>query len=174
MLNHISVRQMETMENKDRLDRLYGKIDAVLLQQKQLVRIVSSGVTSTDDSSKLAPTDSVSSCSDSTRSTSTAASSVSEDDDETTMADMQRFKKATASIKSMKKIPEERSKTEADEPKLSPKRSPSKREGSLKRQNGVGSLTEDDSVMTEAVTARDIKVHVITSPTHQQTKDEHL
>lgn len=174
MLNHISVRQMETMENKDRLDRLYGKIDAVLLQQKQLVRIVSSGVTSADDSSKLAPTDSVSSCSDSTRSTSTVASSVSEDDDETTMADMQRFKKATASIKSMKKIPEERSKTEADEPKLSPKRGPSKREESLKRQNVVGSITEDDPAMTEAVAARDIKVHVITSKTHQQTKDEHL
>ena len=50
MLNHISVRQMETMENKDRLDRLFGKLDSVLLHQKQLLRAVAAGAQVHDDS----------------------------------------------------------------------------------------------------------------------------
>jgi len=37
MLNHISVRQIETMENKERLDRLSTKMDQILHHQTELM-----------------------------------------------------------------------------------------------------------------------------------------
>lgn len=172
MLNHISVRQMETAENKDRLDRLYNKIDSVLLQQKQLARVVSSGVFGTDESN-IELKESLSSHSDSQstmRTCSTATSSFADDDDEITKADLQRFKKATASVKSLKEIPEERSKSEPEVPKYSPKPSPTKRSASLKRQDGMSSSTEDST--GSSVEVRDVQVHVMTSPHRSLSKDE--
>lgn len=38
MLNHISVRQMETAENRERLDKLYSKIDDILNKQADIMR----------------------------------------------------------------------------------------------------------------------------------------
>ena len=178
MLNHISVRQMETTENKDRLDRLYNKIDAVLLQQKQLARAVSASAIGTDESnvSQKEPLTTLLSDSSSTiRSSSTGASSLSEEDEDTTSVDMQKFKRATASLKeSLKQIPEERRKSEAEIPKYSPKLSPPKREASLIRQDGVATSSVEEDLTGSSVEVRDIKVHVMTSPNRNYSKDEHL
>ena len=178
MLNHISVRQMETTDNKERLDRLYNKIDAVLLQQKQLARAVSANTFGTDESNvlqqkeSLATTHSDSSCT--IRSVSTGTSSVSESEDETTMADMQKFKRAAVSVKSLKRIPEERRKSDSETSKGSPKLTPTKRQTSLMRQDGIASSSTEEEAPDPSVEVKDVKVHVMTSPNRKYSKDEHL
>ena len=53
MFNLVSVRQMENRKTKERLDRLYGKLDSIVMHQKQLVRMVSSGLSVPDDAIQL-------------------------------------------------------------------------------------------------------------------------
>ena len=178
MLNHISVRQMETTDNKDRLDRLYNKIDSVLLHQKQLARAVSANAFGTDESNVLQQKEPVtasrSDSSSTNRSSSTGTSSVTEDDDDTTTVDMQKFKRAAASVKSLKQIPEERGRSESEISKGEPKLSPTKRQTSLMRQDGVTSSSVEDESTDPSIEVRDVKVHVITSPNRRYSKDEHL
>ncbi|KAH3777181.1 short transient receptor potential channel 7-like [Dreissena polymorpha] len=40
MLNHISVRQMETTDNRERLDRMYLKMDTIVEQQGHILRLL--------------------------------------------------------------------------------------------------------------------------------------
>lgn len=40
MLNHISVRQMETSDNRERLDRMYLKMDTIMEQQGHILRLL--------------------------------------------------------------------------------------------------------------------------------------
>ncbi|KAL4235161.1 anthranilate synthase component II [Mactra antiquata] len=93
MLNHISVRQLETVDNKERLDKLYSKLDSIMNQQKMLMSAIGgkSGVALQSAESQ-----------DSSFSRSTTASSVEQSDDEN------NIKPKGRSYKSLHNIPEEK------------------------------------------------------------------
>ena len=168
MLNHISVRQMETMENKDRLDRLFGKLDTVLLHQKQLLRAVAAGAQLHEDS-VVTQKSSLSTNTDSSVSSASTGSVTTDEEEDTSATGVARFKKATSSVKSMKKIPEEFTRRDTDNNKISP----SKKDGNLIRQEGFGSSVEEDT-FTEAVEVMDVRVRVMTSPNHKVISDDRL
>ena len=166
MLNHISVRQMETMGNKDRLDRLFGKLDTVLLHQKQLLRAVAAGARMHEDS---VVTQKSSTNTDSSVSSASTGSVTTDEEEDTSATGVARFKKATSSVKSMKKIPEEFTRRDTDNNEISP----SKKDGNLIRQEGFGSSVEEDT-FTEPVDVRDVRVRVMTSPNHKVISDDRL
>ena len=158
------------MENKDRLDRLFGKLDNVLMQQKQLLRAVASGAHTSDDS-VVTSTSSNSTNKESVCSSSSNAFSNADDEEDAFMASVSRFAKTKSSVKSMKQIPEESyvTKSEVDDIRISP----TKKDGNLKRQEGMGSSAEDDA-FSEGVEVRDVRVCIMTSPNHKAKKDDHL
>lgn len=157
MLNHINVREMDTIGTKDKLDRLYGKLDSVIVQQKQLVRSLS-----TSDESNATRKYFLSTWHDSIRSSTDTESLYTYKDEDDDDAVIPRFKKTAASMKSIKSDCDERIKSEIDKTKLSPKCIPSKRDEMLKRQDVIGSSLEEDTT-DELVGIGDIEVRVITS-----------
>ncbi|XP_045191556.2 short transient receptor potential channel 7-like isoform X1 [Mercenaria mercenaria] len=92
MLNHIAVRQLETTDNKERLEKLYSTMDAMLTQQKLIMKMTGDrSFTSSEDSSEQAG---------STLSRSVSSSVYSDDD--TGMVSKKR-----SPTSSLKDIPEE-------------------------------------------------------------------
>lgn len=55
MLNHIAVRQLETADNKDRIERIFGKMDQLLIQQKLLLKTAGFRSFQSEDSSDQEP-----------------------------------------------------------------------------------------------------------------------
>ena len=152
MLNHVSVRQMETMETKERLDRLYGKLDSIVMHQKQLVRMVSSGLSVPDDAIQPLK-DLFSTSTESFRSSIGMDSFTREDvDDDDAIADGITFTvKATNKI-----VSDDQSKLGVDSKINTPKRVATLRNNNTQRQNAEDNTSERE-LLTNDVDLEDIK-----------------
>ena len=163
MLNHINIRRDDNVGAKDKMDRLTGKLDAVLVQQKELVR----GLSISDESNATRQYF-LSTCSDSMRSSTETESlnTYKGDDDDTMFIDGTPRLKKLSSIR--RKLKSEQSETKPDSPldtqpdnaQLIPKNIPVKRDEMLKRQEVIGSSIEEDAT-EEAVGMNDIEVRVL-------------
>ncbi|WAR13619.1 TRPC6-like protein, partial [Mya arenaria] len=169
MLNHISVRQNETAENKDRLDKLTSKMDLILTQQLQLLRLMgekpslqeslSSTSTLSCDRDTYIGNASLDDGSSSLERSASVTSSILEDDEETFLP-----KKKP----DLQDIPEEAASEHPEEDKgYNSKQEQDKRTASLKQvvSRHRKPSSEDDPEPTEGgVATKDIMVDVQISP----------
>ena len=158
MLNHISVRQMETMETKERLDRLYSKLDAILMHQKQLVRMVSSGLSVSDEA--IHPWKELFSTSTESFQSSVGVDSLNKDetDDDDTITEGITF-----TVKSTKTNSDDRNKFEVDSKMRRPNPASTLRQGNKLRQNAEDNTTESEA-MSQSVDVEQIQTEFVTSP----------
>ena len=150
MLNHVSVRQMETMETKERLDRLYGKLDSIVMHQKQLVRMVSSGLSVPEDA--IQPLKDLFSTSTESFRSSIGMDSFNREDDDDAIADGITF-----TVKASNKIvSDDQSKLGVDSKVNTPKRVATLRNNNTQRQNAEDNTSERE-LLTNDVDLEDIK-----------------
>lgn len=154
MLNHLNVRRDDNTVAKDKMDRLYGKIDSVIVQQKELAR----GLSISDDSNTTTKFF-FSTNSESIRSsTDTESLNTYKGDDEDNIASngTPRLKKLSSVIRKVKPGCEEMKK-DAEHTEQCPNALPSKREEMLKRQEVIGCSLEEDSA-EDAIQMNDIQL----------------
>ncbi|XP_052816254.1 short transient receptor potential channel 7-like isoform X3 [Mya arenaria] len=161
MLNHISVRQNETAENKDRLDKLTSKMDLILTQQLQLLRLMGEkpSLQESLSSTSTLSCDRDTYIGSSLERSASVTSSILEDDEETFLP-----KKKP----DLQDIPEEAASEHPEEDKgYNSKQEQDKRTASLKQvvSRHRKPSSEDDPEPTEGgVATKDIMVDVQISP----------
>ena len=163
MLNHINVKRDDNAVDKDKMDRLTGKLDAVLITQKELAR----GLSISDESNATRQYF-LSTGSDSMRSSTETESlnTYKGDDDDMMFIDGTPRLTKLSSVK--RKFRSQQSETKPDSPldsqpdikQLLPKAIPLKRDEMLKRQEVIGSSIDED-ITEEAVGMSDIEVRVV-------------
>ena len=161
MLNHINVRREDNTIEKDKMDRLTGKLDAVIITQKELARSLS-----ISDDPNAPRQYFLSTASDSTETES--LNTYKGDEDDTMFIDGTPRLKKLNSVK--RKFKSELSETKPDSPldsqpdtwskQLLPKAFPVKRDEMLKRQEVIGSSIEED-VNEGEIGMSDIEVRVV-------------